>query len=141
MRAQKRDVHLPVAHPFNSLGPQTLVQGQRHQRECGPEGANGKRDERMKRRGRHDADAEASLLAAPGAPGRFKCAVILRQQRARMIEKHAPRFGQLDAARLAAQEHDIELALDCLDPLAQRRLLHTETLGRAGDVSFLRPRR
>src|SRR3981189_3753127 len=90
-----------------------------------------------KRRGRHDADAEASLLSAPGAPGRFECAIVLRQQRARMFEKPAPRFGQLDAARLSAQEHDIELALDRLDPLAQWRLLHTEPLGRAGDVSFL----
>jgi hypothetical protein len=91
----------------------------------------------MKRRGRHHADAEAALLAARGATSRFKCAVILRDRCASAIKENASGLSQLDATRLAAKELDVELGFDCLDPLAERRLLHAQPLGSSRDVALL----
>src|SRR6476659_6442888 len=90
----------------------------------------------MKRSGRHDAYAEAALLAPRGTACGFEGAVILRERRARTIEENPPRFGQFDPARLAAKQLHIELGFDRLDPLAKRRLLHAEPLRGPRDVPF-----
>ncbi len=59
------------------------------------------------------------------------------KQGARLVEKDAARFRQLDPASLAAEQLHVEVLLDRLDLLAERRLLHSEPLGGPGDVSFL----
>src|SRR3954468_23196080 len=97
---------------------------------------NDARYEGMKRGGRHDAYAEAALLAPRRTPYCFERAVVMRERRARSIEENPPGFGQFDPARLAPKQLDIELGLDRLDPLAERWLLHTEPLGCPGNVSL-----
>src|SRR3954451_20384783 len=94
----------------------------------------------MERCGWHDAHAEAALLASRGAPSGFERMIVLRKYRTRIIEKNAPGLGQLDAARLAVKQLDIEFQLDRLNPLAQRRLLHPEPLGGSRDMCFFRDR-
>ena len=47
------------------------------------------------------------------------------------------RLGELHTARLAAEQLHLQLGFQCPDLLAQRRLLHAEPLGGAGDVAFL----
>jgi hypothetical protein len=91
----------------------------------------------MKRRGWHHADAEAALLAARGATCRFKCTVVLRDHCTSAIKENASGLSQLDATRHAAKELDVELGFDCLDPLAERRLLHAESLSGSRDMAVL----
>jgi hypothetical protein len=91
----------------------------------------------MKRRGWHHTNAEAALLAARRTPRRFECAVILRDRSACAIEQDTSSRGQLDAARLAAKKLSVEFGFDCLDSLAEGRLLHTEPFGGPRDVAFL----
>jgi hypothetical protein len=54
-----------------------------------------------------------------------------------MVKEDAPGFGQFDTARFSAKELNIKLALNCFDPLAERRLLHAEAFGGSRDMSFL----
>ena len=53
-----------------------------------------------------------------------------------MVEEDASGFGQFNTARLAAKELNIKFALDRLDALAERRLLHAEPFGGPRDMSF-----
>jgi hypothetical protein len=48
-----------------------------------------------------------------------------------IFQQSAARLGQFDAARPAMEQLDVEFSLQCLDLLAERRLLHTKTLGGA----------
>ena len=43
----------------------------------------------------------------------------------------------MSRARLAPEELDVELGLERLDLLAERRLLHAQPLGRPGDMLLL----
>src|SRR5262245_36554265 len=90
----------------------------------------------MKRSGRHHAHAETTLLAPCGTACGFERVVVLRERRARTIKENLPRFSQLDPARLAAKELNVELGFDGLDPLAKRRLLYAEPLRGPHDVPF-----
>ena len=88
-------------------------------------------------RGAGDAKRNLALLASRGALHLLGGAFELREDGARIVEHCAAGIGQLDAARLAAEQLHIELALERLDLLAERRLLHAEPLGRPGDVALL----
>ena len=55
----------------------------------------------------------------------------------RFGEQRLPRLGQLDAARLAAEQLHLQFGFECSDLLAERRLLDAQPLGGAGDVAFL----
>jgi hypothetical protein len=61
----------------------------------------------------------------------------LRDHCASAIKENASGLSQLDATRLAAKEFDVELGLDCFDPLTERRLLHAEPLGSSRDMAIL----
>jgi len=63
--------------------------------------------------------------------------LVLREHCARIIEEDASGISQLNAARLAVKELNVEFAFDRLDPLTEWRLLHAEPLGGARDVPFL----
>src|SRR5581483_4715729 len=95
----------------------------------------GARHARMEGGGAGEADGEPPQLAARRAPRRRHRVVDARQHRTRILEQGPARFGQLDAARLAAEELHVELGLECADLLAERRLLDAQPLRRAGDVT------
>ena len=63
--------------------------------------------------------------------------VDLPQDRLRLGEQGLARLGQLDASWLAPKQQDLKLGFEHPDLLAQRRLLNTEPLRRAGDVALL----
>jgi len=65
----------------------------------------------------------------------------LSEHRPGAVEEHATSLRQIDSARLASEELDVELALDLLNALAEWWLLHAELFGRAGDVAFLGDRK
>jgi len=77
------------------------------------------------------------LLAARGAFGRRERMIDVGQNRASIGEQRRAGIGQLDAARLAAEQLHLELLLQGADLHAQRRLLDAQTLGRPGHVPFL----
>jgi hypothetical protein len=52
--------------------------------------------------------------------------------------KNSVLFGQFDAACSPAKELHIKFAFDGLDPLSERRLLYSNTLGGLGNVSLFR---
>src|SRR5262249_59644917 len=83
------------------------------------------------------ADADPPFLPARRAPCRFERAVELGQHRAGVVEEGMSGCRQLDPARLATKELRAELALDRLNALAQRRLLHTQPFRGPRDVPFL----
>jgi hypothetical protein len=94
----------------------------------------------MKRSSWHDTNADTTLLATACPPRRVERAVVLREQRPRIVEQNTPGFGKLDTARLAQEQLHIEFALERLDELAKRRLLHAQPFRGACDVLFLRYR-
>ena len=53
-------------------------------------------------------------------------------------QEGAAGVGQAHAARMAQEQGGIDLALERLDLLAERRLLHAQPLRRARDVPFMR---
>lgn len=71
------------------------------------------------------------------APCRFNGSLKLCKGSASIVEKIRARVGQFHAASLATKQLHVKLSFDRLDLLAQRRLLHSETLGSPGDVAFL----
>ena len=48
-----------------------------------------------------------------------------------------PASVSADAARMAHEQRRVDLALERADLLAERRLLHVQLLGRAGDVALV----
>jgi hypothetical protein len=136
-RADEGSINLFVSQQFDEFVPEPLFQSQSDQRKSFLKRANDARDKWMKRTCRRDPDADSALLAARCASGRFKCVVELRKDRAGIIEKGAPRIGQLYPTRLSAKELHVEFAFDRLDALTKRRLLHAKPLGGSRDVTFL----
>jgi len=78
-----------------------------------------------------------ALLASRRAPAHFKGVVKTREYCAGVVEEGPASVGQLNATRLAAKQLYIKFALDSLDALTERRLLHAEPLGSPRDVFFL----
>ncbi len=63
--------------------------------------------------------------------------IDLGQNRASIGEQRRAGVGQLDAARLAAKQLNIELPLQRANLLAERWLLHAEPFRRPRDMLFL----
>src|SRR5262245_33625289 len=78
----------------------------------------------------------AAFLATRRTPCRFKCSIEVCERRAGAIKEAAAGIRQLDAARHAAEQLQIDLLLDRLDEAAERRLRNTKPLRRTGDVPF-----
>src|SRR5437868_5592683 len=85
-----------------------------------------------------NAHADSALLAPGRSPRRFKRMVQVCKRCTGIIQESSTSIGQLNTARLTAKQLHIKFALDRLDLLAERRLLHAEPLGGSGDVPFLR---
>ena len=136
-RAQERHVDLLALKLRDGLVAEALFQSHGHERESLTESADRMRHERVEGRGRRDPDADAALLAPSGALCQEKSVIETTQDRACLIEKDAAGVRKLDAARLATEQLHAELPLDCLDLLAERRLLHPEPLGGPRDVLLL----
>ena len=96
------------------------------------------RDQRMEWRGGGEADSDAADLAARGAAGADLGMLGLGQDRLGIDQERAAGVGQADAARMADEQRRVDLALERADLLAERRLLHMQLLGRAGDVALMR---
>ena len=90
----------------------------------------------MERRRTGEADGDAPQFAARGAARGGERVVDMGEDGAGIGQQRTAGLGQLDAARLAAQQLHVEFALQRADLLAERRLLHAEPLGGAGDVAF-----
>src|SRR5580698_999270 len=114
-----------------------FLQRHRHQRAALAIGAENARHERVKRRGTGEADRDPTLLAARGASRGGEGVIEMSKDCAGVNKECGTSIGQFDAARLAAEQLDVEFALDRLDLPTQRRLLHAEPLGGPGDVTFL----
>jgi hypothetical protein len=68
-------------------------------------------------------------LFSPRSPARrIERPFMLRQRYARVIEEDLPCRRQLDTSRLPLEQCDAQLGFDLLDPLAERRLLHSQPL-------------
>src|SRR5262245_39322537 len=91
----------------------------------------------MQRGSARVAYGDPALLAPRRAPSGLTGVVELSKRCAGLVEESAAGVGELDAAWLAAEQLHIEFALQRLDLLAERRLLHAEPLGGARDVRFL----
>src|SRR5262245_56631239 len=83
------------------------------------------------------AHADAALLTPSRASRRLICIVKLSKYGAGIVEESAAGSGELDAARLAAEQLRVKLSFDPLGQLTKRRLLHAKPLRRARDVPFL----
>jgi hypothetical protein len=70
------------------------------------------------------------------APCGFQRAIDVGERRAGAIKEGATRVRQLNAARHAAEQLDLDVLLDRLDEAAERRLRNAKPLSRAGDVPF-----
>ena len=136
-RSDKGDVDLLASQHFEQFPAKALFQANGYERIGFTKRTNGTRHERVKWTRGHNADADLALLAARRAPCRFKRMIELSKDRAGIVEESVPGSGQLDAARLSVKELRIKLALDRLDALAERRLLHAKPLGGTRDVPFL----
>src|SRR3546814_8255858 len=84
-----------------------------------------------------EADGHPPLLATRRALRLGERGLYLAEDAARVDQQALARLGQLDAARLAAEELHLQLGLQRLDLLAERRLLHAKALGGAGHVPLL----
>jgi hypothetical protein len=92
----------------------------------------------MKRNRARIGDRYAALFASRGPSCDFECVVELRKHGASIADENAPRIGQLDATRLAAEQLRIDFALDGSDLAAERGRLHAKPLRGAGEVLLLR---
>src|SRR5262245_13490300 len=72
----------------------------------------------------------AALLAARRTLCRFKCSIEVCERRTGAIKEAAAGIRQLDTARHAAEQLQIDLLLDRLDEAAERRLRNTKPLRR-----------
>ena len=91
----------------------------------------------MKGRRTREPYGNLPLLAARGAFGRRERMIDVRQNCTRIGEQRRAGVGQLDAARLAAEQLNIELSLQRANLLAERGLLHAEPFRRPRDMLFL----
>ena len=137
-RADKGGVEPLVAQRLDQFAGAALLQGKRHQRVRFAEGADQPRHERVERGRAGEAEADPARLRRARCGGSRRRACSTRaEDRPRLGEKGCARLGQLDAARLAAEQLDLELGFERPDLLAERRLLDAEPLGGAGDMAFL----
>ena len=90
----------------------------------------------MERRRGGEAHGDAADLAARGAARAGLGALDVGQDRLGVGQEGAAGVGQAHAARMAHEQRGVDLALERLDLLAERRLLHVELLGRARDVAL-----
>jgi hypothetical protein len=90
------------------------------------------RHQRMRRRGRAEADGYAAFDADRDARSTARRKLDLAKYRLHIVAKRGARNRQLNASRNAFEKLSFELAFQSLDLLAQRRLLDAELLGRAG---------
>ena len=99
--------------------------------------ADGARHQRMERRRGGEAHGDAAGLAARRAAGPRGGAIDRGQHRLGIGQEGAAGVGQRHAARMAHEQRRVDLLLQRLDLLRQRRLLHVQLLGRARDVAFM----
>lgn len=99
-RPQKSNVHALVLQAFDDLIRQAFFQPQGHLGVSFPKGANDERKDGVKNACRCSPCTDLTLFAARGTLRRFECAIVLRQDLARVLEKRAPGIGKFDAARL-----------------------------------------
>src|SRR5688500_10640065 len=83
-----------------------------------------------------EAHGDAADLAARGAARAGGGAIDIGQHGLGVGEEGAAGVGQADAARMAHEQLGVDLALQRLDLLAERRLLHVELLRRPRDVAL-----
>ena len=100
------------------------------------ERADRTRHKRMERRRTGKTEPDATGIAPRRLLGRRDRIPDPSQDRLGLGKEGTARRGQLDAARLAVKKPRIELTLQRLDLLRQRRLLNTEPLSRASDVTL-----
>ena len=135
--ADEGDVQALLAQAGQKLARAGLLQ---HEGDVGPvraELADGARHQRMERRRGGEAHGDAAGLAARRAAGPCRGAIDRGQHRLGIGQEGAAGVGQRDAARMADEQRRLDLLLQRLDLLRQRRLLHVQLLGRARDVALV----
>jgi len=120
-----------LAQRVHQLAGAALLQAQRHQRMCLAILPDQLRHKRMERGRAGEAEPDPAGLAARRPPGRADRVLDLLQDQLRLGQQGPPGLGQLDPARLAAEQLYLQFAFQRPDLLAQRRLLDAEPLGRA----------
>ena len=123
-RADEGDVEPLLAQAGQKLGRAGFLQ---HEGDVGPahaELADGARHQGMERRRGGEAHGDAADLAARGAARAGGGAVDLGQHGLGVGQEGAAGIGQTDTARMAHEQLGVDLALQRLDLLAERRLLH-----------------
>jgi hypothetical protein len=136
-RPDKSDIERLRPQSRDQLNRAALLEGQGDPRMSFAERTDRTRHKRVERRRTGKSESDAAGLTARRLLGRRDRVANPGQDRLGLGEKGAAGRGQLDAARLAVKKPRIELALQCLDLLRQRRLLNTEPLGRAGNMTLL----
>ena len=133
------NIHPVLRESLADLVAQALFKRQRYKGERRSERADRLRHRGMKRRGWRNSNGEAALFTPRHAARGLACTIEQAKYRMGIFQQRAARLGQFDAARLAMEQLHVELSLQCLDLLAERRLLHAEPLGGPGDMAA--PRR
>src|SRR5574338_903300 len=89
---------------------------------------------------RAQPDAEATRFNVRRLTNRADRLFGLREGRARLFQEDLPSVGELDSRPGAFEQPHPKLRLELSNPLAQRRLSHSEPLRRATERELLRDR-
>jgi hypothetical protein len=76
-----------------------------------------------------NADAETRHIAAPDTPRNDGRPIGAGQDISRLVQKHLPRLGQLDATFRPSEQRRLKLGLQLPDLVTQRRLCDPELRG------------
>ena len=135
-RANECGVDLFVIQSLHQLAAAAFLQHQRDEWGHLAERPDHARHEGMERRRTREADDDAPLLA-PRRPARGgERPIDLIENHASALEKGSAGVGQLHAARLAAEQLNVQLLLESADLHAERRLLNTQAFRGPGHVPF-----
>ena len=84
-----------------------------------------------------ETHGQPARIAAGGTAHHFGQPIGAGQQRPGLFQQRQPRRRGPHAARQALHQLHAQFVLKALQQSRQRRLLHAQALGRAGDVAFL----
>jgi hypothetical protein len=135
---QEGDIDASAANQIEQFAAEALLKREVYIRKCLPKFVNDPGHERNERSRRGNADTNAPPLA-PGSALRNLDRILQTGQHVTGLAMEGnTRFRQLDSARPAYEQLDVEIAFDVLDQAAERWLLNAELVRGARDMTFLR---
>ena len=136
-RAHKGRVQPLVQQCIHEFTRARLLQRHGHAGHLLAEHAQHAGDKGMQRGRAGEAHGQPARLAPGGTAHHLGQHVTALQQRLGLFQQRQPRRRGPHAARQALHQLHAQFVLQALQQPRQRRLLHAQALGRAGDVAFL----